>query len=639
MGCTNSTAKVSPACDQVVRPGTPSSHEYDGGEEHEHGSVDPVALAGERIPPYSSVIKPAVAGVELDLPLASALCDLSDIVYLDPATLSGQWCSTLPAPATPKMAELPIHLRHKLGHCIATKQTTREHKWHLRPLPAEYDTDMGHLNMHDGILYQRATSTEAMILTIDEAQADVPGALGEPAVFLVLRGTEVVLKDVLTDLSALKADDTTLGVGRVHSGFASAYDSIRDVVQRTMTKLFQPGAVYKRLIIAGHSLGGALTTLASGHLHTVLSAALGEKAPPILAYTFGEPRVGNAAFAEAHTRAVPQHWRFVNERDLVPQVPPTWLGYAHSGHLAFISEAGIYAGPKIGQCKLPRVRKDLSARLHDSLTDHLTYTAYVKQLRFHTALYAIPDADNALIKQAWATYVTPVSSALSVSISDDRWLGKQVWAATPRASHYAPRGQARNRCAIMYRTGTGTATVSLCRSLWHVCILRASVCTRMQVATTRVIAPNLHGLGSVLAAKLEERGCTADDVINEMRFQARETPCTYLHFASACAHTLYAPAELAARRRKVVALSTLHRKHDADADGFLQPDEFLAMCRQDQSLLDELGVHVPDDEAALQLFRDLDMGIRALSAVELGWLFALHSTHGEEALCDVDGDF
>ena len=48
-------------------------------------------------------------------------------------------------------------------------------------------------------------------------------------------------------------------------------------------------------------------------------------------YTFGSPRVGNAAFVDFYDRHVPNTWRHVNDEDIVPLVPPTWAGYRHVG--------------------------------------------------------------------------------------------------------------------------------------------------------------------------------------------------------------------------------------------------------------------------------------------------------------------
>ena len=60
--------------------------------------------------------------------------------------------------------------------------------------------------------------------------------------------------------------------------------------------------------IAGHSLGGALATLAAYDLQ----AEFGFK--ELQCYTFGCPRTGNHAFAQDYERVVPDTWHVVNDR-------------------------------------------------------------------------------------------------------------------------------------------------------------------------------------------------------------------------------------------------------------------------------------------------------------------------------------
>src|SRR5690606_26543423 len=41
-----------------------------------------------------------------------------------------------------------------------------------------------------------------------------------------------------------------------------------------------------------------------------------------IVYTFGAPRVGDPPFVRAYNYSVPTHWRFQNEFDIVPHLPP-----------------------------------------------------------------------------------------------------------------------------------------------------------------------------------------------------------------------------------------------------------------------------------------------------------------------------
>ena len=135
----------------------------------------------------------------------------------------------------------------------------------------------------------------------------------------LLDAAEVVTlnqNDLLTDSQFLPAV-FKVG-GKVHSGFLRAFIDISDRLD-AIVQARQPG---QRIWLTGHSLGGALATLAAAHLGPGPIQGL---------YTFGCPRVGNAAFAGVlPTRS---YIRFVHRDDWVPTVPPDFLGYVHAGTL------------------------------------------------------------------------------------------------------------------------------------------------------------------------------------------------------------------------------------------------------------------------------------------------------------------
>ncbi|HBE71236.1 MAG TPA: hypothetical protein DDW52_24075 [Planctomycetaceae bacterium] len=133
----------------------------------------------------------------------------------------------------------------------------------------------------------------------------------------LLEGAELFLlnpDDFRIDGQFLKASGP-LG-GKVHQGFLSAYEALQPAVQQSLAKVAEDHQFW----LTGHSLGGALATLAAVDLHGRHSNKL---------FSFGSPRVGDETFA-AHL-ADREHFRFVNAADWVSQVPPDWLGYAHSG--------------------------------------------------------------------------------------------------------------------------------------------------------------------------------------------------------------------------------------------------------------------------------------------------------------------
>lgn len=86
--------------------------------------------------------------------------------------------------------------------------------------------------------------------------------------------------------------------------------SIGDVVRDTLSTC-PPGSP---VFVTGHSLGGALATLAALHIKTTTPFKL-----PTL-YTFASPRVGDPTFAAHFTDL--ECFRVANSEDIVPAVPP-----------------------------------------------------------------------------------------------------------------------------------------------------------------------------------------------------------------------------------------------------------------------------------------------------------------------------
>jgi triacylglycerol lipase len=75
------------------------------------------------------------------------------------------------------------------------------------------------------------------------------------------------------------------------------------------------------IIVTGHSLGGALTTVVALWLQYELSQA--GKAATIIPYTFAGPTAGNQAFADLYNQTFSQSYRYYNNIDVIPMA---WAG-------------------------------------------------------------------------------------------------------------------------------------------------------------------------------------------------------------------------------------------------------------------------------------------------------------------------
>lgn len=159
---------------------------------------------------------------------------------------------------------------------------------------------------------------------------DVDGAQAylfsnEHDLVLACRGTEPrEWNDVKADMNAWPVIAET--IGRVHRGFKKEADDLWPVLEQRLVENT------KELWLCGHSLGGAMATIYASRCK--LSYI---KTDPVELYTYGSPRVGTKKYV---TFCTVKHVRWVNNNDLVPRVPPGWLGYYHVGDEVYLNAYG-----------------------------------------------------------------------------------------------------------------------------------------------------------------------------------------------------------------------------------------------------------------------------------------------------------
>ncbi|KAI9227840.1 MAG: Alpha/Beta hydrolase protein, partial [Piptocephalis tieghemiana] len=112
--------------------------------------------------------------------------------------------------------------------------------------------------------------------------------------------------------------------GKVHSGFFVNYELVREEILNEVTALRRRFPHF-RIIVTGHSLGGALAAL--------MATALYEHDPTSVIYTFsyGAPRLGNPGLAK-YIDSLPIHLvNMVYGYDFAPHTPTLGLEYVHAG--------------------------------------------------------------------------------------------------------------------------------------------------------------------------------------------------------------------------------------------------------------------------------------------------------------------
>lgn len=132
---------------------------------------------------------------------------------------------------------------------------------------------------------------------------------------LVFRGT-LNNPEWLADANIRQEPSITDKNYLVHQGFNKLYATMKDQLRHIID--------YDRpLIITGHSLGGATSTLAAydlAHVHQ-----------EVILYSFASPRVGTPEFVEDFARWVKTSYRIQNQADIVTQMPVSILNlrYKH----------------------------------------------------------------------------------------------------------------------------------------------------------------------------------------------------------------------------------------------------------------------------------------------------------------------
>lgn len=180
-------------------------------------------------------------------------------------------------------------------------------------------------------------------------------------VAVVFRGTTG--EDVLTDLRAHKVSHGwgSWPKGRVHAGFKAALDPVWSQLSAVLLDLrrLRPRGI--AVWFAGHSLGGALATLAAARVRTEMLC------PVAGLVTFGCPRVGDLDFVEDLSRELEGRvWRIVNNSDIVPRL--LCLTYLHLGVALYLCRRGtLIEGPGLWFVIWDMLLGRIAARLYNPL--------------------------------------------------------------------------------------------------------------------------------------------------------------------------------------------------------------------------------------------------------------------------------
>lgn len=137
-------------------------------------------------------------------------------------------------------------------------------------------------------------------------------------VVLSFRGTQSIRNWITNlDIRTDSCDDLPVSSDsdcEIHSGFNEAWNQVKDSVY---TFIANASSTYPNhtLAVTGHSLGGAVATIAAANLRA--------QGYPCDLYTFGSPRVGNEDFVNFVDSQEGNEFRVTHFDDPVPRLPPS----------------------------------------------------------------------------------------------------------------------------------------------------------------------------------------------------------------------------------------------------------------------------------------------------------------------------
>jgi predicted lipase len=164
----------------------------------------------------------------------------------------------------------------------------------------------------------------------------------------------------------------------VHRGFLYVYQAIQSGVMASLKNLTASyGNMEPTILVTGHSLGAAVAILSAADV------ALAYKSDfDVLVYTYGEPRVGNPAWALwMSTQVLPGaiQFRVTHKADPVPRIPLLQMGFLHVPHEVWYDNDG--AGYRFTTCVDNATTEDMTncenTQFDFAAEDHLLYMGVV----------------------------------------------------------------------------------------------------------------------------------------------------------------------------------------------------------------------------------------------------------------------
>lgn len=239
---------------------------------------------------------------------------------------------------------------------------------------------------------------------------------GPESLMIAFRGTEIDNPiDWATDLATsfqLTHKYLPFWERNVHKGFKNAYTILSKWLLEEIEDFFKryPRASEVPVFITGHSMGGAIATIATtALLERNTKVPLNQRLNIKALYTYGSPRVGSEDFARYFDTLRKLQgmgvYRIVNKNDVVTKAP--CLDYQHLGtHIQLLSSVqGNFPATKVQVLVNPQSEDfrycAYGSRLIDNLNNFKTYsTEHSMQSYYSVLVKARSELNKALQAQA-----------------------------------------------------------------------------------------------------------------------------------------------------------------------------------------------------------------------------------------------
>lgn len=205
---------------------------------------------------------------------------------------------------------------------------------------------------------------------IYDLKSDLQGYVGilpsQQKIYVVFRGSSSV-RNWIEDLEIKEVEYDTFPECncKVHDGF---YKSTLNVIGQVTKSAKTLQNQYKYdIIVTGHSYGAAVAQLIAMEL-----CAIGIKSS---VYNFGQPLIGDHAYAAFVNTKINNLWRIVHNKDMVPHIPPEVFGYQHSCQEVFEDEKGNIKLCSEIDCQDPTCSQQYDLK-ETNVNDHEVYLGH-----------------------------------------------------------------------------------------------------------------------------------------------------------------------------------------------------------------------------------------------------------------------